>query len=150
MSDHSPASPESSDVVLFVCEHGVAKSLLAKLMFERYAREAGLPMRAEARATAPDAALPAWMLDGLRAKELDAGAFAPRALATSDVEGAACVVSFDLPEVADSAASCGVGRAQWDAVPMASRDFDASHAAIEARVRVLVESLARDRQRTRQ
>jgi arsenate reductase len=147
MSDLWPMPSETPETVLFVCEHGVAKSLMAKLLFERYARAAGLAVRAEARATAPDEVLPPWVLEGLGAIDLDAGAFTPRPLEGDDVQGASRVVSFDLPEVATAARSCAVTGEQWDSLPLASQDFVASHAAIERRVRELVERLVAERSR---
>ena len=45
-------------VVLFVCEHGTVKSLLAKLLFEEYAAQVRLHMRAESRGTAVDSVVP--------------------------------------------------------------------------------------------
>ena len=145
MSDLWPAPAESPATVLFVCEHGIAKSLIAKLLFERYAREAGLTIRADSRATAPDGSLPTWVLEGLSAKRLDAGDFTPRPLDDTAVQDAARVVSFDLPEVAATAAACSVNGEQWNGLPMASQDFDASHAAIDQRVRALVSRLVAER-----
>ncbi len=141
MSELRPAPDATSGPVLFVCEHGIAKSLLAKLLFEHHARAAGLTVRAEARATAPDAELPPWMLEQLQATQLDAADFKPRALDRADVAVASRVVSFDLPEVAATAASCAVDGEQWDALPLASREFAATFAAIDARVRALVAEL---------
>src|SRR5688572_3819856 len=145
MSELWPAPTEAPETVLFVCEHGIAKSLMAKLLFERYAREAGLTVRADSRATAPDEALPPWVLEGLGAKRLDAGDFTPRPLDEAAVKDATRVVSFDLPEVATTAASCSVSGEQWNELPMASQDFDASHAAIDQRVRELVARLVAER-----
>jgi arsenate reductase (thioredoxin) len=147
MSDLWPAPTEPSESVLFVCEHGIAKSLIARLLFERYAREAGLTVRAESRATAPDASLPAWALEGLGAKQLEADGFTPRLLDEDAVKGATRVVSFDLPEVASTAAACSVNGEQWNELPLASQDFDASHAAIDQRVRELVARLVAERSR---
>jgi arsenate reductase len=143
----APTDAAQPETVLFVCEHGIAKSLIARLLFERYAREAGLTVRAESRATAPDGSLPPWVLAGLGAKRLDAGGFSPRPLDDDALKGATRVVSFDLPDVATTASACAVTGEQWDGVPHASEDFDASHAAIDQRVRELVQRLVAERSR---
>jgi len=39
--------------VVFVCQHGAAKSVLAATLLERLAAEQGLPLRALARGTEP-------------------------------------------------------------------------------------------------
>ena len=54
-----PAIAQTSDsaTVVFVCEHGTVKSVIALAHFQRLARERGLPLRAISRGTAPDARL---------------------------------------------------------------------------------------------
>ena len=44
--------------VLFVCEHGTVRSLLAKVLFEQYAAEVGLSMQAVSRGTRADSLVP--------------------------------------------------------------------------------------------
>src|SRR5690242_16385787 len=57
--------------VLFVCEHGSAKSVVAAAHFNRIAAERGLPFRAIARGTVPEpgmapAAVKGLLEDGLK------------------------------------------------------------------------------------
>ena len=52
--------------VVFVCEHGVAKSVLATTYFNKLAGERGLPYRATFRGTDPQAELSVSALKGLR------------------------------------------------------------------------------------
>jgi arsenate reductase len=59
------AAERSGKTVLFVCEHGTVRSLLAKVLFERYAAEVGLPMRAMSRGTRVDSVVPSFMQNGL-------------------------------------------------------------------------------------
>src|SRR5215213_9190652 len=59
-----PSAP-SGGTVLFVCEHGTVKSLLARVLFDEYAQEVGLGMRAVSRGTHPDTAVPPWMMKQL-------------------------------------------------------------------------------------
>lgn len=49
-------APEAQPVgtVLFVCEHGSAKSVVAAAHFNRLAEQRGLPFHAISRGTAPD------------------------------------------------------------------------------------------------
>jgi protein-tyrosine-phosphatase len=98
--------------VLFICEHGTVKSLVAKRLFEKYAREAGLSMRAESRGTRADTVVPSWVVSNLASDGLSIAVFAPRQLAGADLSGAAYVVSFDVP--ATATASAKVSREQWD------------------------------------
>lgn len=137
------AAPASQGTVLFICEHGTVKSLLAKLLFEEYAAQVGLPMRAESRGTTVDSVVPPWMRARLGATRLRFEGFTPRALLAEDLVTASYVVSFDLP--ASMSAGSQAPRAQWDSLPAASQQFEASREAIRARVHALVDSLNRAR-----
>jgi protein-tyrosine-phosphatase len=129
------------DTVLFVCEHGTVKSVLAKLYFEQFARERGLQVVALSRGTRADSVVPPWMVSHLAGDRLTLGAFQPRALAAADLANKRMVISFDLPASATAAATAP--REQWDGLPSVSQDYAAGRDAIKRRVRALVDSLAR-------
>jgi arsenate reductase (thioredoxin) len=133
------ATPQKT--VLFVCEHGTVKSLMAKLYFEQYAKEAGLSMQAVSRGTHIDSVVPPWMVKGLADDHLSIGGFRPRSLAGEDLAEAAYVVSFDVP--ASATAAAGAPREQWDGLPSVTQNYAAGRDAIKARVRALVDSLKR-------
>jgi arsenate reductase len=133
------ATASAPSQVLFVCEHGTVKSLLATLLFNEYVAEVGLPMRAISRGSAADSVVPVWMKEKLAANHLTIGSFQPRALGHADLLEAAYVVSFDLPDAVTAGAPAP--RARWDSLPPASQDFDGSQRAIKARVHQLVDSL---------
>jgi protein-tyrosine-phosphatase len=125
--------------VVFVCEHGSVKSLVAALYFNRRAEERGLPYRATARGTAPDSAVPAPVRDGLQADGFAVLGFVPRLLRASDVEDAAVVVSFDQ----DIAKVVG-GRAlylKWDNLPGVLADYARGRDAIISQIDTLVSEL---------
>ncbi len=126
--------------VLFVCEHGTVKSLLAKVLFEQYAAEVGLMMQAVSRGTRSDSTVPPWMLQGLAADRVDLGAWRPQTLLPHDLANAAYVVSFDVP--ASATAGTRAPRAHWDSLPSVSRDYAAGRDAIKMRVHKLVDSLS--------
>lgn len=131
----------TSRTVLFVCEHGTVKSLLAKVLFDDYAQQVGLHMRAESRGTHADSIVPPWMLRGLTRDHVDLGAWRPRTLGASDLIAASYVVSFDVPEAATAAARAP--RTQWDGLPSVTQDYSTGRDAIKARVHSLVDSLKR-------
>lgn len=132
-----PASPRR---VVFVCEHGVAKSVVAATHFNRLAAARGLPLRAISRGTAPDARVPALVSDGLRADGavLDP-AFVPSRVAAADTEGAVRVVTFDLQLPADVQAAAVTN---WTGVPNFSDGYAQARADIVRRVEALLEELA--------
>lgn len=140
-AQHIPA--RSAGTVLFVCEHGTVRSLLAKILFEQYAREVGLSMEAVSRGTRADSAVPPWLVRGLAADHVTLGAWRPQTIRPEDLTNASYVVSFDVPRYVTAAAHAA--RAQWDSLPSVSRDYATGRDAIKARVRALVDSLKRAR-----
>jgi arsenate reductase (thioredoxin) len=133
-------SPQPTQVV-FVCEHGTVKSLVAMEYFNRRSKDRGLPYRAVARGTAPEPALPAAVREGLHADGFDVSGFVPRLLSASDVDGVALVVSFD-----DDITNTVGGRARylkWDDLPGVLTDHPRGRDAIVRRVDALIEALAR-------
>lgn len=69
----APAVAATNDPhrVVFVCEHGSVKSLIATLYFNQRAQQRGLPYTAVARGTSPEPAVPAKVQQGLRAAGFD-------------------------------------------------------------------------------
>ena len=131
--------------VLFVCEHGTVRSVLAKVLFEQYASEVGLKMHAVSRGTRADSVVPPWMLRGLAADHFELGSWRPQTLRAADLANASMVVSFDVPAAATAGAR--VPRARWDSLPSVSRDYASGRDAIKARVHQLVDSLKQAEQR---
>ncbi len=86
-------------VVLFVCEHGSAKSVVAAAHFNKPAHEMNLNIRALSRGTDPDEEILPNVLQGLTAEGLMPGEAKPKLLSRDDVAGVARVVTFcDLPK----------------------------------------------------
>ncbi len=128
--------------VVFVCEHGAAKSVIAAAEFNAIAKARGVPVRAIARGTAPDDAFAPVVVDRLSREGVVLGGTAPTALAPSDLQGALRVVTFDQPQV-ESMIPSDVGQETWNGLPPVSADFDRARAAIRARVDALWADLER-------
>ena len=73
----APARPPR---VMFVCEHGAAKSLVATAYFNKIAAERGIPYRATFRGTSPQAELSVAASKGLREDGLEIPAGRPSAI----------------------------------------------------------------------
>jgi len=123
--------------VLFVCEHGAAKSVLAATYFNHFAERSGLSMRAVARGTAPDAEIPPAVVQGLARAGLAPCTPAPIALAPADLEAATQVVTFDQPQVATLVPMPG-RVLSWNDLPPVSADFGVARDAILAKVQALI------------
>ncbi len=127
--------------VLFVCEHGAAKSVIAAAHFNKIAKERGLPYRAVARGTAPDATIPPGVRQGVERSGLELPVQQPMMVAKADVSAAQRVITFEIgipePVLASTVP------ADWRAVPSVSADFDIASADIKRRVEALIDELMR-------
>lgn len=127
--------------ILFVCEHGNVKSLMATAYFNQIAGQQNLPFIAISRGTAPDSnSVPAFALQGLGQDGLDVAGFVPVQLSAADLASAQRIISFgvSLPERAQGQPSSAE---KWDDVPPASRDFAGASASIKAHVQALIVQL---------
>src|SRR5260221_6732304 len=94
---------DGKKVVLFVCEHGAAKSVMAAAHFNQRAKEGKLPYRAVAKGTSPQEQLSESAVKGLAAEGLAALPSRPEEVTAADVAGGArlvtlgCAISNDAP-----------------------------------------------------
>ncbi|HQV95177.1 MAG TPA: hypothetical protein PLA27_00940 [Anaerolineales bacterium] len=121
--------------ILFVCEHGAAKSVIAAAHFNKLASEKNLDVRAIARGTNPDEELSPKTITGLQADGLTPTESIPQKLSLTDVESAQRVVAFcELPEEYRNKANIET----WDGVPPVSEDYEKARDAIVERINRLI------------
>lgn len=135
------AQSSSESPVVMVCEHGSVKSLMAASMFNRRAKERGLPFHAVARGVTPDTAVPAKIAEAMGRDGFDVSHFVPAAATARDLTNARRVVAIgvDLSAIAPAAASAA---SHWDDVPPASVDYAAARASLEKHIDMLLDELA--------
>ena len=129
--------------MVFVCEHGAAKSVLAAALLERLAAEQGVPLRALARGTEPEPQVAPAVAAGLLEQGIDVTAWQPRPVSPGDLAGARRVVSFgpDLSQLHPAGTSARV----WTDVPAVADGFQAAQAAVADRLSALLEDLPEQR-----
>jgi arsenate reductase (thioredoxin) len=133
-------SMKQPQTVVFVCEHGSAKSVVAAAHFNRLAKERSLNLRAVSRGTNPDKELPAGTLKGLKADGLEADDRQPKKLTEADVAGAVRVVAFcQLPEAYAKVTPVK----QWDDAPPMSEDYNKFRDLVVGRIKLLLEELGK-------
>jgi arsenate reductase (thioredoxin) len=137
----SPQPEVNASTVVFVCEHGAAKSVIAAAHFNRLASELKLPYRAVARGTNPDDAVSPTVRSGLAMEGLDVTTWKPKAVSEEDITRAGRVVSLatDLPAKKPSVKPKLL---EWNDIPPVSQDYTAARAAIVREVEMLVKKLA--------
>lgn len=139
------ATVNQESTVVFVCEHGSAKSVIAAAHFNKLAGERDSKLRAVSRGTNPDVEIAPNTVRGLEADGLAAGEQRPKKLSQTDVAGAARVVTFcELPEGFDNLAPVE----RWDDVPPVSEDYAKARDAMVGRIKRLLDELESKKQPT--
>jgi protein-tyrosine-phosphatase len=125
--------------VVFVCEHGAAKSVLAAAEFEKIAKEKGLSFSVLARGTNIDSELAGTVVKGLRADGLAPTVDKPIRVEARDLTGAVKVISFgpDLSRLLPK----GAQALDWSATPSPGMDYRAARDYIRKELARLVSQL---------
>jgi arsenate reductase (thioredoxin) len=134
------AAPEAkpAGTILFVCEHGSAKSVVAAAHFNQIAAARGLPFRAISRGTVPDAEMAPAAVEGLLGDGLKPEGPAPTKLEQADLDAAVRVVTFcALPPGLQVRSPVE----QWE-VPPVSTEYAASREAMLLQIERLLRELA--------
>jgi hypothetical protein len=132
--------------VVFVCQHGAAKSVLAAALLERLAADHGMPLVALARGTEPEPAIAPAVAAGLLAQGVDVGAWQPRPVTREDLAKAWRVVSFgpDLSHLLPTGTLFQV----WSDVPAVADGLQTAQAVIAGRLSALLEDVPEQRATT--
>ena len=140
-SGQSVQSNHLSPTVLFICEHGAAKSVIAASWFDKLAKERGLKHRATFRGTHPDPTLASAAVKGLSEDGMNTSGLKPQLVTEQDLQSAAAVVTLGC-ELPGKDAIAGK-LTDWKDLPSPSQDYDAARTDIVKRVRALVDELAK-------
>jgi len=117
----------SKPTIIFVCEHGAAKSIIAAAYFNKLASERGLEFVALARGTQPDAEFSPKTITGLQKDGLAPTETTPQKLSFQEVEVARRVIAFcELPEAYQQKTVIE----RWEDVPPVSEDYTKARDAI--------------------
>ena len=131
-------SPAPSPTVVFMCEHGAAKSVIAAAYFNKLAAERHLNFHAVARGINAQADLSVSAVTGLQRDNVPFPREKPRNATPQEVQRAIRVVAFC--SVPDSLS--GAKRLETFDVPSPNAGYEASRDAIISHVKALVEELA--------
>ena len=124
--------------IIFVCEHGAAKSIIAAAYFNHLVEQANLDIRAIARGTHPDSEFSPKTIAGLHADGLTPTETVPQKLSLADVVGAQQIFTFcELPEEYQNK----VAIERWDDVPPVSENYKKARDTIVERLNLLLDSL---------
>jgi protein-tyrosine-phosphatase len=135
-----PAAPAPDAPVLFVCEHGNVKSLMAATLFDAAASKRGLSVRSISRGLHPESGVPAPVAAALKHDGVDVGGFVPKALTRDDASAARRVIAIGvaLPSFRPGA---DARSESWQDIPPASADYAAARAALARHIDALLDEL---------
>ena len=131
-------APSAEPTVVFVCEHGAAKSVIATAYFNKIAAEKGLRARATYRGVNPQADLSVGALKGLREDGFTVPDQKPSPISQRDVDSASVIFAIGCTLPANAAASGKAG--SWDDVPE-DKGYAGTRDAIKHHVERLVDDL---------
>jgi arsenate reductase len=123
--------------VLFVCQHGSAKSVIAAELMRRFGAQRGVAVECQSAGIDPDASVPSHVVAGLAAEAIDVSSVRPQQVSPQLLARAEYVVSFgcDLPSAYASKTL------QWNDVPAVSDGFAVARDAIANRARLLLDDI---------
>jgi arsenate reductase (thioredoxin) len=131
---------QENQTILFVCEHGSAKSVIAAAHFNRLAIQRKLPYRAIARGINPDAEIPQQVRVNLAKDGLDVAAWKPQLVAEKDVREAARVVTFGCKLPFPEKIMAGK-LVDWQDAPSTSEDYERASTVIVDKIEALIKTL---------
>lgn len=130
------ATVVNKSTIVFVCEHGSAKSVVAAAYFNHLAKQQGLQFHAIPRGTTPDAELSPKVVKALHNDQINLPPDKPRKLTYAEASNALWVITFcELPH---DIKTQNVDR--WD-VPPISEDYSKSRDAILKKLQELIQRL---------
>jgi len=141
-----PEDSPSLATVVFICEHGSSKSLVATALFNRIAEQRGIPLRALSRAVSPETVaqkVPARLVRSMAADGFQVEAFRPQAVTSPEIAGAARVIVIGYDGQLRDQGKAPVER--WNDVPPPSRAYDDATTTIISHIELLFRELADER-----
>ena len=143
MSQSPAAAPSiAAPSIVFVCEHGAAKSVIATAYFNKLAAERGLPYRATFRGVNPQDDVSVRALEGLKADGLVSPSGKPLVISDMDVQKATHIfaIGCTLPDKARLSGKSD----NWSDVPD-DQGYAPMRDAIVRHVKELLDRLAAQR-----
>lgn len=128
--------------LLFVCPHGVAKSVMAMGLARQHAQRRRLPLAISARGLEPDPAVWPGVVALLERDGIDVSAHQPRRLAAADLATARQIITLGCALPAGLPLPPNVAVSDWGDIPPASADLPGAYAALRRRVAELMDGVA--------
>jgi protein-tyrosine-phosphatase len=128
--------------IIFVCEHGAAKSVIAATYFNEMAKERNLEYAAECRGTFPDSVVAPGIRDGLTKDKLFDATMQPRKLLASDTSDVERIILFTpLPSYMDGS----IKTEDWSNIENVDAEYSKRRDAIVKKISELLDTLEKQK-----
>lgn len=139
LAQPTPTRSVQAQTILFVCEHGSAKSIIAAARFNDLAARNGLPYRAIARGVHPDKEVPPYIISGLAAEGLNIHGWQPKRFSEDDAVKAERIITLGCA-LPTSKAFAADKFQNWN-IPSPSENYPNASRAIAERIALLLKQL---------
>lgn len=129
----------TKSIILFVCEHGAARSTIAAAYFNKLAKEKNLNYTAIFRGTDPDTTLSYETKKGLLNSGFDIKGWQPQLVTQYDINSASEIITFDCALPMESDLEKLIYR--WNGIPPFSKDYEVAKNKIVEKVTMLIKKL---------
>ena len=133
--------------ILFVCEHGAAKSVIAAAYFDKLAKERGLKYRAVFRGTNPDPTLAPAAENGLKQDGISTYGWKPEIVTEKDMKKASRIVALGCALPGKDAFAGKIE--EWNDISSVSENYQVARDEIVRKVESLVDDLAKKEQKSK-
>jgi arsenate reductase (thioredoxin) len=133
------------ETILFVCEHGAARSTIAAAYFNKLAKAQHFNYQATFRGTDPDTALTIGTKKGLTQDSFDVQNWKPLLVSKEDIEKAAQIVTFDCTLPSNISTSKPI--TQWNGIPAISKNYEIARDEILKKVQAFMQQLPQKKEK---
>jgi protein-tyrosine-phosphatase len=132
-------------IVVFVCEHGAGRSVIASAYFNKLAQEQNLNYQAVFRGLIPDSTLSTDTKKGLTKDGFVTIGWTTKAISNQDIEKAAQIIALDCNLERD--VSLNKPMQKWSNIPTITGNYEAARDFIYAKVKEYVAELKNTQKR---
>ena len=115
---NSVSQSQQMATIVFVCEHGGARSAIASVYFNKMAKEQNLQYRSIFRGITPDSTISQATRRGLDADGFETAALSPVALTSNDIGPSTLLISLDCKPPTSYHTT-----KEWSGIPAISTDY---------------------------
>ena len=118
LSANGLSQSKQTATIVFVCEHGGARSAIASVYFNKMAKEQNLQYRSIFRGITPDSTISQATRKGLDADGFETAALSPVALTSNDIGPSTLLISLDCKPPTSYHTT-----KEWSGIPAISTDY---------------------------